>query len=56
MVIRRLGATILLILLLGSAYDYPLRTPTLAMVFALGVVFFAGRGSRPPEEQVARPD
>lgn len=47
-VIRRLGATILLILVLGSAYDYPLRTPTLAMVFALGVAFFAGGGSRMP--------
>ncbi|MFZ5727675.1 MAG: O-antigen ligase family protein [Pseudomonadota bacterium] len=40
---RRLGAVILLLLFLASSYDYPLRTPLMAAIFALSLVWTAGR-------------
>lgn len=44
--LRRLGASVLLILVLGSLYDYPLRIPSLAVLMAIALVWFAG-ASRP---------
>lgn len=41
--LRRAGASILIILGLGSLYDYPLRVPSVAVVAALAFVWFAGR-------------
>lgn len=46
-VLARLGAVIVAVLALASVYDYPLRTPALAVLFALSVVFLAGRWSPP---------
>jgi hypothetical protein len=37
----RLGATIVLLLLLASIVDYPLRTPLLAVVFTIGCSWIA---------------
>lgn len=42
-VLARLGFSICFILLLGSVYDYPLRTPSLIALFAIGTAFWAGR-------------
>lgn len=42
-VLRRLGASICLILALASVYDYPLRAPAMAALFALGAAMLAGR-------------
>jgi O-antigen ligase len=42
-VIARLGAAIVIILALGSAYDYPLRVPSLACLFAIAVVWLVRR-------------
>lgn len=41
-VLRRLGLASLAILSLASLYDYPLRTPSLAVVFILALVWIAG--------------
>lgn len=41
--VRRLGAVALVILGISSLYDYPLRTPLMAMILALSIVWFAGR-------------
>lgn len=43
LVLRRAGLVTLAILALGSAYDYPLRTPSLAVQFILALVWIAGR-------------
>jgi len=40
-VLVRLSAAIILILALGSTYDYPLRVPSLACLFAVAVGFLA---------------
>jgi hypothetical protein len=45
----RLGAIVILILALGSIGDYPLRTPTLAAVFAVAVLWLAGPRSETPK-------
>ena len=37
------GLVTLAIIALGSAYDYPLRTPSLAVQFILALVWIAGR-------------
>lgn len=37
LVVERLGLSIIVILAAGSAYDYPLRVPSLACLFAIGV-------------------
>jgi O-antigen ligase len=42
-VLARLGAAIVIILALGSAYDYPLRVPSLACLFAIAVVWLVRR-------------
>lgn len=42
-VTARLGAAIIIILALGSAYDYPLRVPSLACLFAIAVVWLVRR-------------
>jgi O-antigen ligase len=42
-VLARLGGAIVVILALGSAYDYPLRVPSLACLFALGVAWLVRR-------------
>lgn len=42
-VTARLGAAIVIILALGSAYDYPLRVPSLACLFAIAVVWLVRR-------------
>ena len=39
----RLGAAIVIILALGSGYDYPLRVPSLACLFAIAVVWLVRR-------------
>lgn len=49
-VLARLGFAICLILILGSVYEYPLRTPSLAVLFAIGVAFWAGRAGRPHQD------
>lgn len=41
--LRRLGFVTLAILAAGSLYDYPLRTPSLALHFILALVWIAGR-------------
>jgi O-antigen ligase len=41
-VTARLGAAIVLILAIGSVYDYPLRTPSLACLFAVAVAWLSG--------------
>ena len=38
-VLARLGAAIIVILALGSVYDYPLRVPSLACLFAIAAVW-----------------
>lgn len=48
-VLARLGFSICLILLLASVYEYPLRTPSLIVLFAIGVAFWAGRSGRQME-------
>ncbi len=45
-VLRKLGLSILFVLALASVYDYPLRTPSLAVLFAIGVALWAGRLSQ----------
>jgi O-antigen ligase len=42
-VLARLGAAIVIILVLGSAYDYPLRVPSLACLFSLAVAWLVRR-------------
>ena len=42
-VYRRVGASICLVLAIASVYDYPLRTPALAALFAIGCVFLTAR-------------
>ena len=42
-VYRRLGASICLVLAIASVYDYPLRTPALAALFAIGFAFLTAR-------------
>lgn len=39
-VLRRLGASICVLLALASVYDYPLRTPALAALLSVGVAMF----------------
>lgn len=46
-VLVRLGAVIILILCLGSLYDYPLRVPSLACLFAVASVWLVARPSTP---------
>lgn len=46
-VLQRLGGAIVVILALGSAYDYPLRTPSLACLFALATAWLSLRNDRP---------
>lgn len=41
-VLRRLGLCLLAILALGSAYDYPVRTPAFSMLLAIAIAFAAG--------------
>ena len=43
--LARLGGAIVLILGIGSIYDYPLRTPSLACLFAIAAVWLV-RGTR----------
>lgn len=45
-VLARLGFTICLVLILGSVYEYPLRTPSMVALFAVGVAFWAGKSAR----------
>lgn len=45
-VLRRLGASICMVLALASAYDYPLRTPSLAALFAIGAALLLRRPAR----------
>lgn len=45
-VVRRLGGVIIAIIFLGSLYDYPVRTPIMAMVLAMTIVWFAGSPRR----------
>lgn len=40
--LRRAGLVVLVFLALGSGYDYPLRTPSLALLFVLAIIWFAG--------------
>ncbi|MXO63121.1 O-antigen ligase family protein [Qipengyuania oceanensis] len=42
-ILGRLGVSLILILAIGSAYDYPVRTPLLATILALAVVMVVGR-------------
>lgn len=51
-VTARLGLAIVVILALGSAYDYPLRTPSLACLFAVAVAWLAGRVDRQSTSRV----
>ncbi|MDP4540587.1 O-antigen ligase family protein [Qipengyuania sp. DY56-A-20] len=56
---RRLGLSVIAILMIASLYDYPLRTPSLAVVFALAVAWFAGSARQSfrqpsPERRVAQ--
>lgn len=48
-VFARLGAAIVLILALGSIGDYPLRTPSLACVFVVAVLWLSGNGRSLPK-------
>lgn len=45
--LRRLGLAVTGILGVASIYDYPLRVPSLALFFALAVVWLAGRKPAP---------
>lgn len=45
-VLRRLGASICLVLAVASLYDYPLRTPSLAALLATGAAFALRRRPR----------
>lgn len=45
-VLRRLGASICLVLALASLYDYPLRTPALAALFAIGAALLLRADAR----------
>lgn len=45
--LRRLGLSVVMTLGLGSVYDYPLRVPSLALLFAIAVVWLAGRDATP---------
>jgi O-antigen ligase len=45
----RAGTVIVAIILVGSALDYPLRTPFVAILFALGSVWMLGPGRRADE-------
>ncbi|BDI59740.1 O-antigen ligase family protein [Qipengyuania nanhaisediminis] len=45
-VMRSYGVVVLAIFALASLYDYPLRTPSLAVHFILALVWIAGRESR----------
>lgn len=42
-VLRRLGLVVFLVMALSSLYDYPLRVPSLALMFAVSAVMLAGR-------------
>lgn len=44
----RAGTAIVAIVLVGSAFDYPLRTPFIAVLFALGCVWMLA-AARPPD-------
>jgi O-antigen ligase len=46
-VLRRLGASICVVIALASLYDYPIRTPAGAALLAFGVVLTAGRWRSP---------
>jgi O-antigen ligase len=43
-ILGRAGTAIVAIVLVGSLFDYPLRTPFLAVLFALGAVWMLGPG------------
>jgi hypothetical protein len=47
-VLRRLGLVVVAVMALSSLYDYPLRVPSLALLFAVAAVWLAGR--EPPAE------
>ena len=42
-VLRRLGLVVVAVMALSSLYDYPLRVPSLALLFAVAAVWLAGR-------------
>ena len=56
--LRQLGWAVLGLFALASLYDYPLRTPSLATVFILVLVWIAGRvpSASPEPSRAARPD
>ena len=45
----RAGTAIVAIVLIGSLFDYPLRTPFVAVLFALGAVWMLGPPRRADE-------
>lgn len=46
LVLKRLGVSICVVLALASIYDYPVRTPALAVLLAIGVAFACGAWTR----------
>lgn len=46
LMLAKLGSIVTLIFVLGSFVDYPLRTPSIACVFALAAVWLSGSGQR----------
>ncbi|AWW73142.1 hypothetical protein CD351_01740 [Erythrobacter sp. KY5] len=54
--LRRLGVITVALILLACLYDYPLRTPSLATVSILALVWIAGRApDSSPDASAARP-
>ena len=56
--LRRLGWIVIGVFAVASLYDYPLRTPALATVFILALVWIAGRApeTSPEASPASRPD
>ena len=54
LVLRQLGCAALALCALGSLYDYPLRTPSLAIAFILALVWIAGRDPKASPENTEK--
>lgn len=53
LVLRRLGLVVVILLSMASLYDYPLRTPSLALTFILALVWIAGGSPASSQSLVA---